>query len=91
MVISGHQWSLEVIRAHQGIPFSMVAVSRLSSRLHFSFDSTITCHKRGERTVANQAQSSAIKANQAQSSAIQRKQAQSRPITSPSAQPSDLP
>ena len=37
----------------------MVAVSRLSSRLHFSFDSTITFHKRIERTdsVANQGQS----------------------------------
>ena len=37
----------------------MVAVSRLSSRLHFSFDSTITFHKRIERTdsVANKGQS----------------------------------
>ena len=53
----------------------MVAVSRLSSRLHFSFDSTITFHKRIERTdsVANQGQSflprqsRAIKGNQGQS------------------------
>ena len=57
----------------------MVAVSRLSSRLHFSFDSTITFHKRIERTdsVANQGQSflprqsRTIKGNQGQSFLLQ--------------------